>query len=93
MSITSTGLYGASTLVNTDLFDDVEKLKVDVTNLTTNTSQNAYDIDQLESTATAHDGRLDTLETDNTSNKSQLNTLNLSERTQIVSTTNLLHKQ
>ena len=36
MSISSTGLYGASaTIVNTDLFDDVEKLKSDVNVFTT----------------------------------------------------------
>jgi hypothetical protein len=75
MSITSTGLYGASTNVNTDLFDDVEKLKIDVTNLTTSVSQNSYDIDQLETTTTDHETRIDTLESNNTDNKSRLDTL------------------
>ena len=50
MSINSTGLYGSATIVNTDLFDDVEQLKTDVTNLTTS----------YNSTTTEHDGRLDT---------------------------------
>ena len=50
MSITSTGLYGAATIVNTDLFDDVEQLKISVTNLTTSTSQNTYDITDLSGT-------------------------------------------
>ena len=75
MSITSTGLYGASTIVNTDLFDDVEKLKTDVTNLTTSVSQNISDIDQLQTTTDDHETRIDTLESDNTTNKSNIQTL------------------
>jgi hypothetical protein len=35
MSIRSTGLYGSATIVNTDLFDDVEALKEQVTTLST----------------------------------------------------------
>ena len=35
MSISSTGLYGSTTIVNTDLFDDVEALKEEVTTLST----------------------------------------------------------
>jgi hypothetical protein len=35
MSISSTGLYGSATIVNTDLFDDVEALKEQVTTLST----------------------------------------------------------
>jgi len=35
MSISSTGLYGSATIVNTDLFDDVEALKEQVTSLST----------------------------------------------------------
>ena len=35
MSISSTGLYGSATIVNTDLFDDVEALKEEVTTLST----------------------------------------------------------
>ena len=33
MSISSTGLNGSATIVNTDLFDDVEALKEQVTTL------------------------------------------------------------
>jgi hypothetical protein len=35
MSISSTGLYGSATVVNTDLFGDVEALKEQVTTLST----------------------------------------------------------
>ena len=35
MSISSTGLYGSATIVNSDLFTDVETLKETVTNLNT----------------------------------------------------------
>jgi hypothetical protein len=35
MSISSTGLYGSATLVNSDLFTDVETLKETVTTLNT----------------------------------------------------------
>ena len=35
MSISSTGLNGSATIVNTDLFDDVEALKEQVTTLST----------------------------------------------------------
>jgi glutamine cyclotransferase len=35
MSISSTGLYGASTIVNTDLFTDVETLKEEMVTLST----------------------------------------------------------
>jgi hypothetical protein len=33
MSISSTGLYGSATIVNTDIFDDVQALKEQVTTL------------------------------------------------------------
>jgi hypothetical protein len=57
MSISSTGLYGSATIVNSDLFNDVENLKEQVTTLsssyltTTNEhridiSQNRFDISQ-----------------------------------------------
>jgi hypothetical protein len=35
MSISSTGLYGSATIVNSDLFNDVESLKEQVTTLST----------------------------------------------------------
>ena len=35
MSISSTGLYGSATIVNSDLFNNVEDLKEQVTTLTT----------------------------------------------------------
>ncbi len=35
MSIRSTGLYGSATIVNSDLFNDVEDLKEQVTTLST----------------------------------------------------------
>ncbi len=35
MSISSTGLYGSATIVNSDLFNDVETLKEQVTTLST----------------------------------------------------------
>jgi hypothetical protein len=58
MSISSTGLYGSATIVNSDLFNDVEDLKDQVTTLSTSyldttrehredISQNKYVIRQL----------------------------------------------
>ncbi len=38
MSISSTGLYGSATIVNSDLFNDVEDLKEQVTTLSTSYS-------------------------------------------------------
>ena len=38
MSISSTGLYGSATIVNSDLFNDVEVLKEQVTTLLTSYS-------------------------------------------------------
>ena len=57
MSISSTGLYGSATIVNSDLFTDVETLKETVTTLNTtylqttaehrtDISQNRFDISQ-----------------------------------------------
>ena len=47
MSISSTGLYGSATIVNTDLFDDIEALKEEVTTLSTSylTTTNEHRID------------------------------------------------
>ena len=47
MSISSTGLYGSATILNTDLFDDVEALKGQVTTLSTSylTTTNEHRID------------------------------------------------
>jgi hypothetical protein len=60
MTKTSTGIYGtSSTIVASDLYEDVEQLK---TNVTTLTASHLF-------VATNHDGRLDILEDDNTSNK------------------------
>ena len=39
MSISSTGLYGSATIVNTDLFDDVEVLKQDINDTSVNKIQ------------------------------------------------------
>ena len=44
MSISSTGIYGSATFVNSDLFNDVESLKEQVTTLST-----SY-LDTIEST-------------------------------------------
>jgi len=47
MSISSTGLYGSATIVNSDFFNDVESLKEQVTTLSTSfldISQNRQDI-------------------------------------------------
>ena len=44
MSISSTGLYGSATIVNSDLFNDVETLKEQETTLST-----SY-LDTIEST-------------------------------------------
>ena len=50
MSISSTGLYGSSTIVNSDLFTDVETLKETVTTLNTTylqtTAEHRTDISQ-----------------------------------------------
>ena len=47
MSISSTGLYGSATIVNSDLFNDVEDLKEQVTTLSTSylTTTNEHRID------------------------------------------------
>ena len=50
MSISSTGLYGSATIVNSDLFNDVETLKEQVTTLSTSyldtTREHREDISQ-----------------------------------------------
>ena len=50
MSISSTDLYGASTIVNTDLFSDVETLKEEMVTLSTTylqtTAEHRTDISQ-----------------------------------------------
>jgi hypothetical protein len=49
MSISSTGLYGSATTVNSELFIDVENLKEQVTTLTTShstTQEHHQDISQ-----------------------------------------------
>jgi hypothetical protein len=50
MSISSTGLYGSATIVNSDLFTDVETLKETVTTLNTTylqtTEEHRTDISQ-----------------------------------------------
>ena len=50
MSISSTGLYGSATIVNSDLFNDVEDLKEQVTTLSTSylqtTQEHREDISQ-----------------------------------------------
>jgi hypothetical protein len=50
MSISSTGLYGSATIVNTDIFDDVQTLKEQVTTLSTSylTTTNEHRIDILD---------------------------------------------
>jgi phosphate uptake regulator len=68
MTITSTGIYGtASTIVTSDLYEDVEQLKTNLTTLTTSHL----------SVATNHDGRLDTLESDNASNITRIGDLEI----------------
>ena len=50
MSISSTGLYGSTTIVNTDLFDDVQALKEEMVTLSTSylttTNEHRTDISQ-----------------------------------------------
>jgi hypothetical protein len=50
MSISSTGIYGSATFVNSDLFNDVESLKEQVTTLSTSylttTQEHRDDISQ-----------------------------------------------
>jgi hypothetical protein len=50
MSISSTGLYGSATIVNTDIFDDVQALKEQVTTLSpsylTTTNEHRIDISE-----------------------------------------------
>ena len=66
MSISSTGIYGVNTtIVTSDLYEDIEQLKSNLTTLTTSHL----------SVATNHDGRLDILETDNTSNITRIGDL------------------
>ena len=66
MSISSTGLYGSATIVNSDLFNDVEDLKEQVTTLSTSystttqehredVSQNRQDISSNLSTSIEQD--------------------------------------
>jgi hypothetical protein len=53
MSISSTGLYGSATIVNSDLFNDVEALKEQVTTLSTSyltTSQEHLDDSRSDAT-------------------------------------------
>ena len=65
MSISSTGLYGSATIVNSDLFTDVETLKEQVTTLNTtylqtteehrtDISQNRFDISQNKADISEH---------------------------------------
>jgi hypothetical protein len=44
MSISSTGLYGSATIVNSDLFSDVEVLKEQVTTLSTSCITTTQDL-------------------------------------------------
>ncbi len=48
MSISSTGLYGSASIVNSDLFNDVEDLKQQVTSLSTS----YLDIEDIENNIT-----------------------------------------
>jgi hypothetical protein len=81
MSISSTGIYGVnSTIVTSDLYEDVETLKSNLTTLTTSHL----------SVASNHDGRLDILEGDNTTNQSNIATLttdNTTNKSNIASNT------
>ena len=68
MTITSTGIYGtASTIVTSDLYEDVEQLKTNLTTLTTSHLSVTSD----------HDGRLDTLEIDVSSNITRIGDLEI----------------
>jgi hypothetical protein len=80
MSISSTGIYGVnSTIVTSDLYEDVEQLKTNLTTLTTShlsvSSNHDGRLDILEGDNTSNKERLDDLETDNTTNKSNITTL------------------
>jgi hypothetical protein len=50
MSISSKGLYGSATMVNTDIFDDVQALKEEMVTLSTSylntTNEHRIDISQ-----------------------------------------------
>jgi hypothetical protein len=68
MSISSTGIYGVNTtIVTSDLYEDIEQLKSNLTTLTTSHL----------SVATNHDGRLDTLEIDVSSNITRIGVLEI----------------
>ena len=62
MSISSTGLYGSATIVNSDVFTDVENLKETVTTSsttylqTTVTLRNGYRINRPEPIVLVHFG-------------------------------------
>ena len=53
MSISSAGLYRSATIVDTDLFDDVENLKIELTTLSTSylqtTQEFGTDINDISS--------------------------------------------
>jgi hypothetical protein len=46
MSISSTGLYGSATIVNSDLFNDVEPLKEEMVTLSTSYLTTTQDLEQ-----------------------------------------------
>jgi hypothetical protein len=87
MSISSTGLYGSATIVNSDLFNDVESLKERVTTLSTSyldttrehredISQNRQDILQNSNKINDISGnRIPALESDISDNLSKINDL------------------
>ena len=69
MSISSTGLYGSATIVNTDIFDDLLTLKEEVTALSTIylTTTNEHRIDILQNKQDITDisnNRITTIEQD-----------------------------
>ena len=68
MSISSTGIYGGATIVNTDLFDDVEKLKSDVNVFTTSYLGILADVSTNKVNISSNTTRIGDLETDNSSN-------------------------
>ena len=68
MSISSTGLYGSATIVNSDLFNDVEDLKEQVTTLSTSylttTNEHRIDISQNRQDISSNLSRINDLSDD-----------------------------
>ena len=73
MSISSTGLYGSATIVNSDLFTDVETLKETVTTLNTTylqtTAEHRADISQNRTDISSNLSKINDISTNKIPNK------------------------